>query len=102
MEFKDIEYAALKNVAELMYLAARTAPKASGKDFLEIKLLEKNEIESLCQEMIKYGKENNEKGINRGCETRSPLWKSHVGRVERKRGHLGSRKYQKYTHYWDS
>jgi len=65
MEFKDIEYAALKNVAELMYLAARTAPKASGKDFLEIKLLEKDEIESLYQGMIKYGKETGQKRFER-------------------------------------
>lgn len=66
MEFTEaIEYKALRNVAELMYLAAKTAPKASGKDFLEIKLLERDEIESLSQGMIKYGKETGKKRFDR-------------------------------------
>lgn len=34
------EFKAMELVAELMAIAARTAPKAGGKDFIELKILQ--------------------------------------------------------------
>ena len=47
----------LETVAEMMALAARTAPKAVGADFIEIKVLTGTDMELLAAEMIKYGEE---------------------------------------------
>lgn len=55
----------LENVAEMMALAARTAPKAAGADFIEIKVLTGPDIELLGNEMIKYGKEQGKYNYDR-------------------------------------
>ena len=47
----------LETVAEMMALSARTAPKAVGADFIEIKVLTGEAVEQLAAEMIKYGEE---------------------------------------------
>ncbi len=47
----------LRRVAEQMLLAARTAPKARGKDNMYAAILEKNEIDQLAKIMIQTGKE---------------------------------------------
>ena len=53
MSFKDT----VKMVGELMAVAARTAPKAGGEDFIEIKLLTDSERVTLGNDMIQVGKE---------------------------------------------
>lgn len=47
-------------VAELMKIAAITAPKAVGQDFIEVKIATQEEINLIAQDMVKIG---DEKGI---------------------------------------
>jgi uncharacterized ferredoxin-like protein len=42
-------------VAELMSLAARTAPKGRGDDFITIEILEGDDLRTLGQKMIEFG-----------------------------------------------
>ena len=55
----------METVAGMMALAARTAPKAVGADFIEIKILTEPEIELLSGEMLKYGRENGKRNYDR-------------------------------------
>src|SRR4030043_1485116 len=50
---------------ELMALAARTAPKAVGKDFIEVLLLSDSERIALGKDMIQVGKERGVWGFER-------------------------------------
>jgi uncharacterized ferredoxin-like protein len=52
-------------VGELMALSARTAPKATGKDFIEIKLLTESERIALGNDMIRIGAERGISGFER-------------------------------------
>lgn len=52
-------------VGELMAVAARTAPKAAGKDFIEVALLSDSERVALGTDMIKIGKERGNPGFER-------------------------------------
>jgi len=52
-------------VARLMELSARTAPKAVGKDFIEVKILTGSEKDSVGKEMIKIGEERDKAGFKR-------------------------------------
>ena len=45
----------LKTVAQLMAIAARTAPKSRGDDYLEIKIIEGEEVKKLGREMLRFG-----------------------------------------------
>ncbi|NLB34451.1 MAG: ferredoxin [Elusimicrobia bacterium] len=45
----------LIRVAELMALAARTAPKAKGEDNLKIKIVSGSELENFADDMLKTG-----------------------------------------------
>ncbi|MGQ9588502.1 MAG: ferredoxin domain-containing protein [Thermoplasmata archaeon] len=56
---------AVKMVAELMAVAARTAPKAVGQDFIEIKVLTDSEKVALGSDMIQVGKERGIWGFER-------------------------------------
>ena len=47
----------LKMIAELMAVSARTAPKSAGQDFVEIKILEGDEVQRLAQGMVRFGQE---------------------------------------------
>src|SRR6056297_107135 len=58
----------LETVAELMAISARTAPKAAGKDFIEIKILTGEEIEELADSMFEYGEETNRANFDRDAE----------------------------------
>jgi len=49
---------AIKNVANLMGVSARTAPKSSGKDFVVIKVIYGEEVNRLAEEIFHYGKKN--------------------------------------------
>ena len=50
---KEIKEKQVKNVAEKMLVAGRTAPKARGIDNLEIALVEPEEIKGISNQMIK-------------------------------------------------
>ncbi len=52
-------------VAGLMELAARTAPKAVGQDYLTTKIIGGDELETLGTEMIAFGARNNKKNFDR-------------------------------------
>lgn len=52
-------------VGELMAVAARTAPKAVGKDFIEVNLLTESERIALGNDMIQVGKERGLAGFER-------------------------------------
>jgi len=56
---------AMSLVAELMAVAARTAPKVGGKDFIELKILQGEVLEQLAQAMNRYGQESNKKNFDR-------------------------------------
>ncbi|MDD1686001.1 DUF2148 domain-containing protein [Methanoregula sp.] len=53
------EQNAVKTVAELMALAARTAPKGKGEDTLEIRVLTKKETDTLATRLENLGGERN-------------------------------------------
>lgn len=55
----------LKIVAELMAVAARTAPKSGGLDDIEIKILEGSDVIRLGDEMAAFGERNGLKGFDR-------------------------------------
>jgi uncharacterized ferredoxin-like protein len=52
-------------VGELMALSARTAPKAVGQDFLEVKVLSESERIALGNDMLQIGKERGIQGFER-------------------------------------
>ena len=52
-------------VGELMAVTARTAPKAAGKDFIEVKLLSDSERVALGNDMIQVAKERGLQGFER-------------------------------------
>lgn len=51
--------------AEFMALSARTAPKAAGKDFVEIKVIEGEDLKRLGAAMIAYGEKSSKKNFDR-------------------------------------
>jgi uncharacterized ferredoxin-like protein len=53
------EQNAIMTVADLMALAARTAPKGRGIDTLEIRVLAKKDMRKLAARLEKLGEENN-------------------------------------------
>ncbi len=58
----------IKQIAGMMAVAARTAPKGKGEDFIEIKILEKKELNHLADAMIKYGEEAGKANFDRDGE----------------------------------
>lgn len=52
-------------VAKLMELSARTAPKAVGKDFIEVIILTEEQKNALGREMFKVGEEKTNPGFKR-------------------------------------
>jgi uncharacterized ferredoxin-like protein len=55
----------LKTVAELMAIAARTAPKSRGEDFIEIKIIEGEDIKRLAEGMMKFSEQRKKPTIGR-------------------------------------
>ncbi len=55
----------LQIIADMMAVAARTAPKAKGEDFVEIKVLSGNDLSLLADEMIKYGESSGRPNFDR-------------------------------------
>lgn len=56
---------AVKLVAELMAISARTAPKGLGKDFIEIRIVSGEDIKTLGEKMIAIAKERNQPNFER-------------------------------------
>jgi uncharacterized ferredoxin-like protein len=48
----------METVAQLMALSARTAPKAGGKDFVEVKVITGEALKLLADDMVAYGKKS--------------------------------------------
>jgi uncharacterized ferredoxin-like protein len=55
----------LHTVAELMTIAARTAPKAAGRDFVAIEIVEGEALQQLGEGMIAYGKRTGKPNFDR-------------------------------------
>ncbi len=45
----------LRTVAELMAIAARTAPKSAGKDFVVVEIVEGETLQTLADRMEEFG-----------------------------------------------
>ena len=58
----------LKTVAGMMAVAARTAPKAKGEDFIEIKILSGADLGKLADVMLQYGLESGKLNFDRDGE----------------------------------
>jgi uncharacterized ferredoxin-like protein len=58
----------LTMVAELMEIAARTAPKAKGDDFIVVRTLEGAQLRELGQGMIEYGRRRGKDNFDRDGE----------------------------------
>ncbi len=52
-------------VAAMMEIAARTAPKSKGEDFIEIMTIAGRKVKELADAMIKFGKEKNKSNFDR-------------------------------------
>jgi uncharacterized ferredoxin-like protein len=48
-----------------MEIAARTAPKSGGKDFIVVKVLAGDDLKRLADEMVKYGEKTKKKNFDR-------------------------------------
>jgi uncharacterized ferredoxin-like protein len=55
----------LKTVAELMAIAARTAPKAAGQDYVVVEIIEGDTVRELAEAMIRYGERTGKKNFDR-------------------------------------
>ncbi len=59
----------IHTVAELMAVAARTAPKSAGQDYVVIEILEDPAtLERLADDMVRYGEETGKKNFDRDGE----------------------------------
>ncbi len=56
---------AMTTVAELMAVAARTAPKAKGEDYVVVSVLEGDRLRQLGEGMIEYGRRKDDHGFVR-------------------------------------
>ena len=55
----------LRLVADLMDIAARTAPKSAGQDYVVVRIIEGDEIQALGEKMAEYGKRTGKKDFDR-------------------------------------
>jgi len=55
----------MQEIAGMMAVAARTAPKGKGEDFVEIKVISGDKIAELADAMVKYGEESNKHNFDR-------------------------------------
>jgi len=55
----------LRIVADLIAIAARTAPKSAGKDFVVIKIIEGEQVKELAQKMLEFGQRTGKKNFDR-------------------------------------
>ncbi|GAB4114535.1 MAG: DUF2148 domain-containing protein [Candidatus Caldatribacteriota bacterium] len=55
----------IKGVVNLMGVAARTAPKSAGKDFVVVKVIYGDEVVKLAEEMVNYGEKTGKVNFDR-------------------------------------
>jgi len=55
----------LRMVADLMAIAARTAPKTRGEDFIVVEVVEGETVQRLGRGMINYGRQHDNAGFER-------------------------------------
>ena len=69
MEKSDLASDTLKKaviqVAAMMEIAARTAPKSRGEDFVQVKIISGRKLKELVQAMLKFGKERKKENFDR-------------------------------------
>lgn len=58
----------MKTVAELMAVAAKTAPKGLGQDYVDIKIISGEDLQHLADEMHKFGRESGKGNFDRDAE----------------------------------
>ncbi|MGC8874768.1 MAG: ferredoxin domain-containing protein [Chloroflexia bacterium] len=59
----------IRTVGEMMALAARTAPKSAGQDYVVVEILDDREtLERLADDMVRYGQETGKKNFDRDGE----------------------------------
>ena len=65
----------LVEVARLMELAARTAPKSKGQDYVEAKIISGAEITELARAMVEFGERTGKEHFDRDAENvkKSPV-----------------------------
>jgi len=56
---------ALKHIAGLMAISARTAPKAAGQDYVTIRVITGEDVAGLANGMLEYGKESGRPNYDR-------------------------------------
>ncbi|MGI6588676.1 MAG: ferredoxin domain-containing protein [Peptococcia bacterium] len=64
---KWMEESVIRGV-EMMAIAAKTAPKSKGDDFVGIKIITGDEITVLADAMVKYGEDNQKRNYDRDGE----------------------------------
>jgi len=55
----------LRTVADLMAVAARTAPKAAGQDFVVVRVIEGEQVRALAERMVEFGRRTGKKNFDR-------------------------------------
>jgi len=55
----------LRVVADLMAIAARTAPKAVGQDFIVVRIIEGEDVQALARKMYEFGERTGKKNFDR-------------------------------------
>ena len=55
----------LRIVAELMEIAARTAPKSAGQDFVVTRVIEGQDVQTLAQKMVEFGQRTGKRNFDR-------------------------------------
>lgn len=55
----------LQTVTDLMAIAARTAPKSAGQDFVVVRVIEGDDLRRLADEMVKFGEKTKKKNFDR-------------------------------------
>jgi uncharacterized ferredoxin-like protein len=61
-------YSIIYTAAELMAVAARTAPKAVGKDYVVQEIIKGENLQKLADAMVEYGHQTNRKNFDRDGE----------------------------------
>lgn len=67
-KYDDIKDPALKDIAEFMCVAARTAPKTRGKDNLIIATLDKSDIRKVTEQMRKIAERDSRPSCERDAD----------------------------------
>jgi uncharacterized ferredoxin-like protein len=55
----------LRVAADLMEIAARTAPKSAGQDYVVMRIIEGDEVKALADQMVEYGQRTGKRNFDR-------------------------------------